>query len=196
MNETWFYIVWVAFCYLLGSVSNGQLVARAARFDIQSVGTGNPGAANIWREIGPKYGVAVFLLDLGKGVAATLPLLLADVDDWVGIPAVIALMLGQFFPVFFGFKGNTGMATLMGCALGLLPFGGLIAAPIGGGAIWLTGNTGWVGLLIFVVALAAGGVLHESPLGVVAIIAGGATVFVKSLIQYQIRSIGTLVRGR
>ena len=196
MNETWFYIVWPIFSYLFGSISNGELIARAAGVNIRDLGTGNPGAANIWRQIGPQYGVAVFMLDLGKGLIVTLPLTVAEVADWVAFPTVVAMMLGQFFPIFFGFRGNTGMAALMGCTLGLLPFGGLIATPIGMSAILLTRNTGWVGLFIFMVALGTGGVLHQSPLGVAAVIAGGATVFVRGLIQYRIRSLGMLVRGR
>ncbi len=180
------------FCYVLGSVSNGDLVARAAGVDIRGEGTGNPGTANIWREIGPRHGAAVFLMDLGKGVIGTLPLFLWEVHGWVWIVSVMALMTGQIFPVFFGFKGNTGMASLMGCALGLLPFGGLIAAPIGIAGIWLTKNSGWVGLSVFVIAGGIGGWLHESPMGVAAVAAGGATVFVRSLIQYQIRSVGEL----
>ena len=189
MNEIWFYIVWPLVCYVLGSVSNGDLVARAAGVNIRKEGTGNPGTANIWREIGPRHGAAVFLMDLGKGVIATLPLFLWEVHTWVWVVSVMALMVGQIFPVFFGFKGNTGMASLMGCALGLLPFGGLIAAPIGIAAIWLTKNSGWVGLMIFLIAAGFGGWLHESPMGVAAVAAGGATVFVRSLIQYQIRSV-------
>ena len=173
LNEIWFYIVWPLGCYVLGSVSNGDLVARAAGVNIREEGTGNPGTANIWREIGPRHGAAVFLMDLAKGVIATLPLFLWDVEGWVWIVSVMALMIGQIFPVFFGFKGNTGMASLMGCTVGLLPFGGLIAAPIGITAMWLTKNSGWVGLLIFLTAGGLGGWLHESPLGVAAIAAGG-----------------------
>ena len=124
MNEIWFYIVWPLLCYALGSVSNGDLVAKAAGVNIREEGTGNPGTANIWREIGPRHGAAVFMMDLGKGVIATLPLFLWEVHGWVWIVSVMALMSGQIFPVFFGFKGNTGMASLMGCTLGLLPFGG------------------------------------------------------------------------
>ena len=196
MNEIWFYIVWPLFCYVIGSVSNGDLVARAAGVNIREAGTGNPGTANIWREIGPKYGATVFLMDLGKGLIATLPLFLWEIHTWVWVVSVMAVMAGQIFPVFFGFKGNTGMASLMGCTLGLLPFGGLIAAPIGITAMWLTKNSGWVGLSIFVIAGVSGGLLHESPMGVVAIAAGGATVFVRSLIQYKISSVGEVIRGK
>ena len=196
MNEIWFYIVWPLFCYVLGSVSNGDLVARAAGVNIREAGTGNPGTANIWREIGPKYGATVFLMDLGKGLIATLPLFLWEIHTWVWVVSVMAVMAGQIFPVFFGFKGSTGMASLMGCTLGLLPFGGLIAAPIGITAMWLTKNSGWVGLSIFLIAGVSGGLLHESPMGVAAIAAGGATVFVRSLIQYKIKSVGEVIRGK
>ena len=63
--------VWTIASYLLGTVSFGDLVARAAGVDIRALGTKNPGAANIYREIGPKYGIAVFALDVAKGAVAT-----------------------------------------------------------------------------------------------------------------------------
>ena len=59
MNDVWFTILWSLGAYLVGSLSVGDLVSRAAGVKIREVGTGNPGAANVWREIGPRYGPVI-----------------------------------------------------------------------------------------------------------------------------------------
>ena len=56
MEEPWFYAVWAIGAYVLGSISIGDIVARAKGVNIRALGTGNPGAANIIREIGKRYG--------------------------------------------------------------------------------------------------------------------------------------------
>ena len=56
--------------YFLGSTLIGELICRYKGVDIRKLGTGNPGAANIWREVGRKYGLSVFLFDIMKGVGA------------------------------------------------------------------------------------------------------------------------------
>ena len=71
MDAIWFYAVWTIGSYLLGSALVGDLVCRAKGIDIRKLGTGNPGTANIWRQVGPKYGIAVFVLDILKGVIVT-----------------------------------------------------------------------------------------------------------------------------
>ena len=74
MDSIWFYTVWTIGSYLVGSALVGDLVCRAKGIDIRKLGTGNPGTANIWRQVGPKYGILVFVLDILKGVIVTLPL--------------------------------------------------------------------------------------------------------------------------
>ena len=58
--------------YLLGSLPFAVFVARMAGVDIFEIGTGNPGASNVFRKVGKKHGAAVFTLDIVKGVAAVL----------------------------------------------------------------------------------------------------------------------------
>ena len=101
MDNVWFAIVWSLGAYLVGSLSFGDLVARVAGVKIRAVGTGNPGAANVWREIGPRYGVAVMVLDVVKGALVTLPLyLFFHAPLWTKGLATGALLLGHFFPIF------------------------------------------------------------------------------------------------
>ena len=91
-------IVWIIASYLLGTVSFGDIVARIAGVDIRAHGTKNPGAANIYREIGPKYGIAVFALDVAKGAAATAPLLALDLPSWAPLAAALAVVLSWESP--------------------------------------------------------------------------------------------------
>ena len=127
MTSPWVYVLWACGAYLLGSVSFGDIVARLTRTPIREIGTGNPGAANVFREMGLKYAVLVFALDLAKGVAATLPVFLLGLPAWAGLAGAAGVLLGHFLPVFWGFRGGTGMVVAMGIAFGLLPAGALIA---------------------------------------------------------------------
>ena len=73
MSSPWVYVLWGCAAYLLGSVSVGDIVARLAGAPIRDMGTGNPGTANTFREMGTRYAAIVLLLDLTKGLAVTLP---------------------------------------------------------------------------------------------------------------------------
>ena len=185
MNEPWFYAIWIIGAYLLGNVSMGDLVARAAGVDIRSLGTGNPGAANIYREIGLPYAIAVFALDAAKGIAATAPLYVLDLPSWSGLLAMAALFGGHLFPIFWRFQGGTGMAVAMGTTVGLLPLGVPIAALPALLVVRVTGNPGYGGVTFFAVVALAGGVIHRDMVGVLAVLVAGAIILVKARVQYQ-----------
>jgi len=185
MNEPWFYAVWAIGAYLLGSVSFGVLVARAAGVDIRNVGTGNPGAANIYREIGPRSAVAVFLLDLTKGAAATAPIYLLDLSPQAGLVAAGAVLAGHFFPVFSQFKGGTGLVVGMGASLGFLPLGAVIAVPFTAVFAKLSKDMGQAGGVFIVAATIAGGLVHRDLFGAVAVLLIGLAIGVKSWMQYE-----------
>ena len=188
MDAIWFYAVWTIGSYLLGSALVGDIVCRLKGVDIRKLGTGNPGTANIWRQVGPKYGIAVFVLDILKGIIVTLPLRLLDIElEWIAI-SMFCMLAGQFFPIFFRFQGNTGMAALFGTAAGLIPLGAAIAAP---GAIikfGITKNVGWSGGAFFAVSWVAGGLIYMTDwgwIGVVYLMIGSALVFIKQYTQYK-----------
>ena len=187
MDGLWFYSLWIFGSYLLGSISVGDLAARAVGVNIRTLGTGNPGAANIYREIGPAHGIAVFLLDVSKGAAATLPVYLMGFPTWTRILAMAALLAGHLFPVFWRFKGGTGMAVGMGTTVGLLPLGALVATPAAAITVLLSRNTGWAGGLFFAVALVAGGMIHRDALAATGVLLMGMAILAKSLVQYRRR---------
>lgn len=122
----------LAIGYLCGSFPSAHLLARARGQDVFAVGSGNMGAMNTARNLGPLLGVAVLLLDVGKGALATfiglrMPLVGASLTEeptgtlWL-VPAVVAgvaAVTGHCYSVFVGFKGGKGLATALGVALPL-----------------------------------------------------------------------------
>ena len=111
--------------YLLGSIPFGVLVARKYGVDIYKVGSGNPGATNILREIGKPAGYLVFFLDFLKGLVATiwflLPIFSFSGDLTLSLWGLPAAVLGHTFPLFAKFRGGKGVATAMGGLLGVMP---------------------------------------------------------------------------
>ena len=107
--------------YLLGSIPTALIAARlAGRPDPRTVGTGNAGATNVALSVHPLAGLAVFLIDTGKGYLAGVAGL------GIGGPTVAALcalaaVIGQIAPVFAGFRGGKGVATTFGGYIALDP---------------------------------------------------------------------------
>lgn len=131
--------------YLIGSLAGGLLLAPVfGREDPRRSGSGNAGATNALRTGGRGYGAAVLVFDLLKGVLAAL---LVPTLFGLGQAAALACgalaVIGHVYPVFFGFRGGKGAATLIGVLLALLP-GALLL----GFAVWIATlvASGYVGL--------------------------------------------------
>jgi glycerol-3-phosphate acyltransferase PlsY len=111
--------------YLLGSIPFGVLVAKKYGVDIYEVGSGNPGATNVLRQIGKTAGYSVFILDFLKGLIATvwflLPIFSFSGDITLGLWGLPAAVLGHTLPLFAKFRGGKGVATAMGGLLGVMP---------------------------------------------------------------------------
>ena len=185
MNEPWFYVVWAIGAYLVGSVSVGDVVARVSGVDIRSVGSGNPGTANVYRQVGPRPTAAVFVIDLAKGAAATVPLYFLDLSVWAGMLGAGAVLAGHFFPLFWGFKGGTGMMVGVGATIGFLPLGAVIAVPFGAAYAMRTKDMARAGVASLLVTLIAGAMVHQSVFGAVAVVLITLAVGVKSYLQYD-----------
>jgi len=99
--------------YLLGSIPFGLLLTRAAGLgDIRKVGSGNIGATNVLRAGGKGLAAATLLLDALKGVVAVL--IANQVGQLAALGAGAGAVLGHMFPVWLGFKGGKGGATVLG----------------------------------------------------------------------------------
>jgi glycerol-3-phosphate acyltransferase PlsY len=110
----------VALAYLLGSVPFAYLAGLLRGVDLRRVGSGNLGAANVFRSLGRGTGIAVMVADIGKGVAAVLIARALTDDPWPVI-AGGAAVLGHVFPVWLRFRGGKGVAVGAGAIIGLMP---------------------------------------------------------------------------
>lgn len=114
--------------YFLGSLPFGYWVSKAFGIDILKVGSGNTGATNVYRQLGPKGGVMVFLLDVAKGfvpVFLAKALLVPSEASMHAILIGVAAVVGHSFSPFLKFKGGKGVATGLGVVLGIAPIVGL-----------------------------------------------------------------------
>jgi glycerol-3-phosphate acyltransferase PlsY len=108
--------------YLLGSIPTAYIVSRMRKgVDIRNVGSGNMGAANVIRQIGAHEGVFVGLIDIAKGAGAILIAQALNVSELWVFGTGFAALVGHNFPVFAGFKGGRGSATIIGIFLVLAP---------------------------------------------------------------------------
>ncbi|MCW6509175.1 glycerol-3-phosphate 1-O-acyltransferase PlsY [Lichenifustis flavocetrariae] len=114
--------------YLLGSIPFGLILTRlAGTRDIRSIGSGNIGATNVLRTGRKDLAAATLLLDGLKGTAAVLLAgYLWGIDG--AVAAACGAFVGHVFPVWLGFRGGKGVATYLGCLLGIYWPAGLIFA--------------------------------------------------------------------
>lgn len=123
----------ILFGYLVGGLPTGKILVKMAKgVDIQSRGSGNIGAANVYRVAGPWVSTFVLLIDTFKGF---LPVLIArrvSNSNMVHALVGIAVVAGHIWPVLRGFKGGKGVVTNLGALLALAPGPGIIAALTGG----------------------------------------------------------------
>jgi len=124
--------------YLIGSVVNAVWIGKLFYgFDIRDFGSKNAGSTNTIRILGWKAGIPVFLLDVLKGFAAVnLVRIYGYYAPGTNYFVTLQLLLGAFvvighiFPVFYGFKGGKGVASLFGIVLAIVPWPTLITLGI------------------------------------------------------------------
>jgi len=127
-------ILALIFAYLLGSIASAVWIGQIFyRTDVREYGSGNSGATNAFRVLGKKAGIAVLIIDSAKGwLSVNLATLLSALGITHLIPGTgpfidfqlalgIAALLGHIFPVYVGFRGGKGIATLLGIILAVHP---------------------------------------------------------------------------
>ena len=107
--------------YLLGAIPFGLLIGKIKHIDIREKGSGNIGATNVFRTLGPVPGATVFLLDLLKGTGAVMIGRAFSGDPLIIVLCGLVAVIGHSFPVYLGFKGGKGAATGLGVLLGVAP---------------------------------------------------------------------------
>lgn len=191
--------------FALGAIPSALWVGRAARgVDLRQHGSGNLGATNVYRVLGPKWGLLVLALDAAKGALAVLlaPGLAGLVAtaprdgasaDWIWIVALVGAVLGHMFSPIVRFRGGKGVATAAGAWLAIVP----AAAGLALGAwvvvfAWrrVVSLASIVAALVLPVALvAARGFRVEDP-----ILWTGLAIAALVILRHR-ENIGRLVRG-
>jgi glycerol-3-phosphate acyltransferase PlsY len=108
--------------FLVGAIPFSWLLGKLAGFDLRGIGSGNPGATNLYRAAGWRWGLPALLLDVGKGF---LPVILVSwfFPDLVAAAVVAAgaAIVGHMWTPYLGFRGGKGVATAGGAFLALNP---------------------------------------------------------------------------
>jgi len=121
--------------YLLGSIPSAVWIGRAFYgIDVRQHGSKNAGATNTFRVLGVKAGIPVLLIDAMKGTAACslayfVDGLIPETHEFINSQFLfgVAAVLGHVFPIFAGFKGGKGVATITGIVLAIAPIPTLVA---------------------------------------------------------------------
>ena len=116
-------VFYVLTAFFLGSLPFGYWLALLRGVDLRKQGSGNTGATNVGRVLGKKWGIFVFILDLGKGwLAVALAKTVGHVPETWSITVGVFAVLGHVFSPWLGFRGGKGVATSAGILIGLAPW--------------------------------------------------------------------------
>jgi len=152
MTDAWI----IALGYLAGSIPFAFLIPKCfAGVDVRNVGSGNIGAANVFRATRPLLGLAVFGLDVFKGFAIVLLATRLGMDDPTRTAAGVATIMGHIYPVWLRFRGGKGVATAGGVFGVLSPIATLASVAIFLVVTWWTRyiSAGSIAALLILVPL-------------------------------------------
>lgn len=128
MNITIIALLLVA--YLIGSIPSAVWIGKAFHgIDVREHGSGNAGATNTFRVLGKKAGIPVLLMDVVKGALAVnlvwfqSDFLSNEITQFTNLKLAFGFcaVIGHIFPIFAGFRGGKGIATLLGIVLAVHP---------------------------------------------------------------------------
>ncbi len=118
----------IILAYLLGSIPTAVWIGKVFfNIDVREFGSGNAGATNTFRVLGKSAGIPVLIIDILKGTAAVSLSYFSGFEAgstaFINVQLVlgIAALLGHIFPVFAGFRGGKGVATILGIVICMLP---------------------------------------------------------------------------
>lgn len=124
----------ITICYLLGSIPFGYIVGKLfKKIDIRELGSGNIGATNVFRILGPSLASLVLIGDIGKGILSIYLVRFLNIDNLlISTIAGLVVICGHDWSLFLGFKGGKGIATTFGVVFALNPTISILALIIWG----------------------------------------------------------------
>lgn len=135
----------IVLAYLVGSLSGSLLLGKLRGVDIRTMGSGNAGGTNAFRTQGLKFALGVMLIDVGKGALATwLGLRFAPAAHaaWLPYACGFVAVIGHIWPIWHGFRGGKGAATVIGTLAVAWPFALLPALGVWAISLILSGYVG------------------------------------------------------
>jgi glycerol-3-phosphate acyltransferase PlsY len=121
----------IVIAYMVGGLLGSLVLGKFRGVDIRSQGSGNAGATNALRTQGKLFALCVLIIDIAKGVwavrylpALTFPVGMADPllsREWLVLACGLAVIVGHVYPLWFGFRGGKGAATVLGVIAGINP---------------------------------------------------------------------------
>jgi glycerol-3-phosphate acyltransferase PlsY len=136
--------------YLLGSLPFAYVISLRKGVDIRKVGDHNVGAFNVFRHVGLEAGIITLMFDIGKGAIAVLVARALNVNELVVYLTGVVAVVGHNWPVFLGFRGGRGEATVIGVLFMVVPWMMLCTLAIGIIVLFITKNSIWAGMVLFI----------------------------------------------
>lgn len=131
MSAALLVIICIVSGYLIGAIPTGLILGRLAGINLRQTGSGNIGATNVLRTLGVVPAIIVVLADPLKAALITLVPYWLGLSPWVVAATAFAVVLGNTFNAFLGFKGGKGVATSIGAFLAVDPLLAVLAIIIG-----------------------------------------------------------------
>ena len=128
----------IGITYFIAAIPFGLLVARLKNINLREIGSGNIGATNVYRAMGAKYGILVFIFDAIKGGIPTYVATLVDPNPLFHILIGAIAVTGHSLSCYVKFKGGKGVATGAGVIIALSPIIGLVMIILAAILIYVT----------------------------------------------------------
>ena len=171
--------------YVVGTIPFGHFVSSIKGIDITSVGTGNPGASNVYKEVGPIYGILLFVIDISKGMVIPFIVLIFDGEIWIASLCLFSLVLGHVTPSPWKGYSGTGMAAAMGASIAMIPVGALICVPPALAILIITKNPTYTGVVAFLIAMVSDWLIMRDFVEVGTVLVCSLIILMKFSIQYR-----------
>ncbi len=194
----WLLAIMVVCSYFVGAISFGRLLAKSKNIDITKKGSGNPGATNMFRNVGAGIGFLTLFLDALKGVVSALAgYLVFGINTLEGLIALyscgLGAIIGHMFPVYYKFKGGKSAATMIGVFLVSEPIPMVIAFVVAFVFVWIFKYVSLASMLIVTSMVIVQNLTMDEPNLVISLL----TFAIFLLIWYAHRSnIERLLKGK